>query len=57
MAKWIKNDDVSDHTWVGQLISAGTYYQVQATEEIQWANNSQLLTDIGSFCVECWLAT
>ena len=48
MAKWIKNADTLDHTYVGQLIPAGTYYEIQLTEERDWANNSTLLTDIGS---------
>lgn len=48
MAKWIKNTTVGDKTWVGQLVSAGTYYQIQSQEEALWANNSVLLTDIAS---------
>lgn len=48
MAKWIKNTDTIDHTWVGQLVEDGTYYEIQSSEEVSWANNSQLLTDIGS---------
>lgn len=45
---WIKNTTGGDKTWVGQLISAGAYYQIQDVERVQWANNSLLLTDIGS---------
>ena len=48
MAKWIKNADTIDHTWVGQLIPFGTYYEVQVGEEALWANDSTLLSDIGS---------
>jgi hypothetical protein len=48
MAKWIKNADIIDNTWVGQLIPAGTYYEIQQHEEFDWANNSSLLADIGS---------
>jgi hypothetical protein len=48
MAKWIKNNTVSDKTWVGQLVSASTYYEIQSTEDSLWSNDSTLLTDIGS---------
>lgn len=48
MAKWIKNATAGDKTWVGQLISAGQYYEIQSHEESQWANDSTLLSDIGS---------
>jgi len=45
---YIKNDDTVNHTWVGQLITPGSYYQIQPHEKDQWANDSQLLTDIGA---------
>lgn len=48
MAKWIKNTDTIDHTYAGQLIPYGTYYEIQPVEEHLWANDSTLLTDIGS---------
>lgn len=48
MAKWIKNDSGGDKTWVGQLVLNAAYYQIQTHEEVSWANNSALLTDIGS---------
>lgn len=45
---WIKNDSGSDKTWVGQLVENNTYYNIQSTEEVSWANDSTLLADIGS---------
>ena len=48
MAKWIKNASGGDKTWVGQLVPDTEYYEIQSVEEKQWANNSVLLTDIGS---------
>ena len=46
MIKYIKNADTETQTWVGQEVAPGQYYQIQAIEELEWANNSQLLTDI-----------
>ncbi len=48
MIKKIKNNDSETHTWVGQEIQAGQYYQIQPLEEMAWANDSSLLSDIGS---------
>jgi hypothetical protein len=48
MAKWIKNNSGGDKTWVGQLITNGSYYEIQDIEENAWRSNSQLLTDIGN---------
>ena len=48
MSKWIKNDSGSTKTWVGQEITNQSYYEIQSNEELEWANNSTLLTDIGS---------
>ena len=48
MAKWIKNNTVSDKTWVGQLVSAGAYYEIKSEEELDWKTDSSLLSDIGS---------
>lgn len=48
MAKYIKNTTNGNKTWVGQLVSSGDYYEIQSHEEAQWANDSTLLTDIGS---------
>jgi hypothetical protein len=48
MAKWIKNNTAGDKTWVGQLVSASAYYEIQSTEELLWMNDSILITDIGS---------
>lgn len=46
--KYIKNTDTVEHTWSGQSIQPSTYYQLDYQEEQKWANNSQLLADIGS---------
>ena len=48
MTKFIKNADTVDHNYLGQIISVGSYYQIQSNEEIAWVNDSMLLTDIGS---------
>lgn len=48
MSIYIKNADTVNHTWSGQLVTPGQYYLLQSLEEATWANNSQLLSDIGS---------
>lgn len=48
MAKWIKNNSGINKTWVGQLVSDQAYYEIQPHEESSWANDSVLLSDIGS---------
>ena len=48
MAKWIKNNSGTQSTYGGQDITNGAYYQIQSHQEISWANNSALLTDIAS---------
>ncbi len=48
MAKWIKNDTGSTKTYLNQDILAGAYYEIQPHETISWANDSTLITDIGS---------
>ena len=48
MAKWIKNDSGASKDWVGQTIADQAYYEIQSHEESSWANNSVLLTAIGS---------
>jgi hypothetical protein len=46
MSKIIKNIDTIDHTWVGQVILAGTSYQIQPAQELMWANDSSILVAI-----------
>lgn len=46
MAKWIKNTTDNDKIWVGQVVDAGSYYEIKSIEEKTWASNSLLLTDI-----------
>ena len=48
MSKWIKNDSGNTKTWVGQQIADQVYYQIQSHEEVSFANDSTLLSDIGS---------
>jgi hypothetical protein len=48
MSKWIKNNSGGDKTWLGQLLTDQQYYHIQTHEEISWANNSTLLSDIGN---------
>ena len=48
MAKWIKNNSGADKTWCGQLVTDGSYYQLQSGEVGTWASNSTLLTDIAT---------
>lgn len=48
MAKIIKNVDIVDHTYSGQLILAGNSYTVQQGEESSFINNDELLADISS---------
>ena len=48
MSKWIKNNTLSNKTWLGQVVLAGDYYNIEATEESAWGNDSTVLADIGS---------
>ena len=48
MAKFIKNNSGGSKTWVGQVVADTAYYEIQSIEQSSWANNSALLTDIGS---------
>lgn len=48
MSKYIKNNDTVSHTYSGQEITAGSYYEVQSVDENNLSNNSQLISDIGS---------
>ena len=45
---WIFNDSGSESSYEGQDIADQAYYQVSATDRLDWSNNSSLLTDIGS---------
>lgn len=48
MAIYAKNADTVAHSWVGMEIQPGNYYALEALEEAKWANDSQVLTDIGN---------
>jgi hypothetical protein len=44
----IKNNKQTADSWTGQLIQAGEYYLIESTELSRWANDSKVLSDIGS---------
>lgn len=46
--RYIKNIDTVDHTYQGQVITAGAYYLIQPLEYVLFSSSSDLLTDIGS---------
>jgi len=48
MIKYIKNIDTITHTYSGQQILAGAYYEIQSVDEVNLANDSSLLSDIGA---------
>ena len=48
MGKWVKNADIVDRIFAGQLVEVGEYYQMQAVEDAQFSSNSQLLSYITS---------
>jgi hypothetical protein len=48
MSKRIKNNDTVEHTWAGMTVQPNEYYEIQANELINWANDSQLLIDISN---------
>ena len=44
--KKIKNNTGSDQTWIGQKIVSATYYELQIHEEMTWAYDSDVQSDI-----------
>jgi hypothetical protein len=46
--RYVKNADTVSHTWCGQEILSGNYYQIQDTELPSWQSSSQLLTAIAT---------
>lgn len=46
--KFIKNIDSVSHTWEGQEIAAGNYYQIQAIEAVIFENSASLLSAISA---------
>lgn len=44
--KRVKNNTGSSQTWVGQMISAGVYYTLEAFEEPRWAKNVTFLAAV-----------
>lgn len=48
MIKYIFNNDTEINTYSGQQINAGDYYEISSLEERVYANDSKLITDIGS---------
>ena len=45
---WVFNDSGTSLTRQGQEITDQSYYQISATERLSWANDSDVLSDIGS---------
>lgn len=48
MSVWIKNNDTVTHNYQGQDILTTEYFEIDNTRLVSWANDSQLLSDIGS---------
>lgn len=48
MAIYAKNTDTVQHKWGGTYVQPSTYYALESLEESSWANDSQVLTDIGN---------
>ncbi len=48
MSKYIKNVSGSDKTWLGQLITNGSYYEIPATLATTWSSDSELLVSIAN---------
>ena len=48
LTKKIKNTTGSDKIYQGQVIAPATYYQILPNEEVAWANDSNLDTDVAS---------
>lgn len=48
MAKIIKNVDTISHTYAGQVIEANSSHTISAIEQIKWANDDALISDISS---------
>lgn len=48
MAKIIKNLDTVSHTYAGQVIEASGQYTIQASEQVKWANDDSLMSDIAT---------
>lgn len=46
MAKVIRNIDIIEHTYAGQIIAAGASYTIQAGEHFKWVGSDTLLADI-----------
>jgi hypothetical protein len=46
--KKVKNNKEINDIWCGQEIISQEYYILQSIEEVNWANNSKVLSDIGS---------
>lgn len=48
MAKWIYNNDSQTNTYSGQQILTGAYYEIEPEQALRYANDDNLLADIGS---------
>jgi len=45
---FVKNADTVIHSWVGQVVSPGAYYQITDRERTRWQNNSPFIKDIAN---------
>lgn len=48
MSLYIKNADTQSHTWTGQIITAGSYYEIEALEQVRWSEDNQVLVDLAN---------
>jgi hypothetical protein len=44
--KKVKNIDSVEHTWVGQTIPSGEYFEIESTELGKWQNDASFITSI-----------
>ena len=46
--RFVKNADIVQHLWSGQIIQPGDYYEIEPIEYIRWANDSTFLVDLAA---------
>lgn len=44
--KYIKNNTLTDKTWLGQTVLAGEYFLIPANKEVDWSSDSVVIADI-----------
>lgn len=45
---YVKNTDIENRTWAGQVVLPNTYYQIESVEIKKWRTSEELLIDIAS---------